>query len=146
MGIRLTQGMPASCGRGGLITAGDTTCCGYRSEGDTHLFKIGRVYPLNLINLDHKDLQEGALTAVRPNFLVQEIKIRVGEPSQGNNEESLHKQGTQDSKESFNVQKKALKQVDLAVVREQITNLVGNRALEMVETTMDEVDKATIWQ
>jgi hypothetical protein len=28
-----------------------------------------------------------------------------------------------------------------AVVREQITNLVGNRAVEMVETTMDEVDK-----
>jgi hypothetical protein len=73
--------------------------------------------------------------------LVQEIKNRVGEPSQGNNEESQHKQGTQDSKERFNVQKKALKQVDLAVVREQITNLVGNRAVEMVETTMDEVDK-----
>ena len=73
--------------------------------------------------------------------MVQEIKNRVGEPSQGNNEESQHKQGTQDSKESFNVQKKALKQVDLAVVREQITNLVGNRAVEMVETTMDEVDK-----
>jgi|HubBroStandDraft_4_1064222.scaffolds.fasta_scaffold77193_1 hypothetical protein len=77
-------------------------------------FKIWRVYPLNLIlNLDHKDLQEGALTAARPNFLVQEIKNRVGEPSQGNDEESQHKQGTQDSKESFNVQKKALKQVDL---------------------------------
>src|ERR1700674_2298242 len=37
--------------------------------------------------------------------------------------------------------KKALKQVDLGVVRERITNLVGNRAVEMVETTMDEVDK-----
>jgi hypothetical protein len=35
------------------------------------------------------------------------------------------------------VQKKALKQVDLAVVREQITNLGGNRAVEMVETTME---------
>ena len=30
---------------------------------------------------------------------------------------------------------------DLGVVRERITNLVGNRAVEMVETTMDEVDK-----
>jgi hypothetical protein len=29
----------------------------------------------------------------------------------------------------------------LAVVRGQITNLVGKRAVEMVETTMDEVDK-----
>jgi hypothetical protein len=37
--------------------------------------------------------------------------------------------------------KKALKQVDLGVVRERITNLVGNRAVKMVETTMDEVDK-----
>ena len=36
---------------------------------------------------------------------------------------------------------KALKRVDLDVVREQITNLVGNRAVEMVETTMDEVEK-----
>ncbi len=37
--------------------------------------------------------------------------------------------------------KKALKKVDLAVIGEQITNLVGNRAIEMVEITMDEVDK-----
>jgi hypothetical protein len=37
--------------------------------------------------------------------------------------------------------KKALKKVDLVVIGEQITNLVGNRAIEMVETTMDEVDK-----
>jgi hypothetical protein len=39
------------------------------------------------------------------------------------------------------VPKKALKKVDLAVIGEQITNLVGNRAIEMVEITMDEVDK-----
>jgi hypothetical protein len=39
------------------------------------------------------------------------------------------------------VPKKALKQVDLSVVRERITNLVGNHAVRMVETTMDEVDK-----
>ncbi len=37
--------------------------------------------------------------------------------------------------------KKALKRVDLVVIGEQITNLVGNRAIEMVEITMDEVDK-----
>jgi len=37
--------------------------------------------------------------------------------------------------------KKTLKQVDLGMVRERITNLVGNRAVEMVETTMDEVAK-----
>jgi hypothetical protein len=45
------------------------------------------------------------------------------------------------SKKSSAVPKRAMKQVDLGVVREQITNLVGNRAVEMVETTMDEVDK-----
>jgi hypothetical protein len=32
-------------------------------------------------------------------------------------------------------------QIDLGVVREQITNLVGNRAVNMVENTIDEVDK-----
>ena len=37
--------------------------------------------------------------------------------------------------------KKALKQVDLEAIREQITNLVGNGAVEMVETTMTEVSK-----
>ena len=37
--------------------------------------------------------------------------------------------------------KRALKQVDLGVVRERITNLVGNGAVRMVETTMKEVDK-----
>jgi hypothetical protein len=36
---------------------------------------------------------------------------------------------------------KPTKQVDLGAVREQITNLVGNRAVNMVEITMDEVDK-----
>src|ERR1700674_458697 len=39
------------------------------------------------------------------------------------------------------VSQKALKRIDLSVVRERITNLVGNRAVDMVETTMDEVDK-----
>jgi hypothetical protein len=39
------------------------------------------------------------------------------------------------------VPKKALKKVDLVVIEELITNLVGNRAIEMVEITMDEVDK-----
>jgi hypothetical protein len=37
VGIRSTQGMPASCGRAGQITAAVTTCCGYLSEGDTNL-------------------------------------------------------------------------------------------------------------
>jgi hypothetical protein len=36
---------------------------------------------------------------------------------------------------------KPLEKVDLAVIREQITNLVGNRALDMVEFTMKEVKK-----
>lgn len=44
-------------------------------------------------------------------------------------------------KRTQSVPGKALKRVDLSVVREQITNLVGNRAVDMVETTMDEVDK-----
>jgi hypothetical protein len=39
------------------------------------------------------------------------------------------------------VSKKELKQVDLDAIREQITNLVGNGAVEMVETTMEEVGK-----
>jgi hypothetical protein len=33
------------------------------------------------------------------------------------------------------------KRVDLGVVQQQITNLVGNRALAMVETMIEEVDK-----
>ena len=49
--------------------------------------------------------------------------------------------GRKSPKKASTVQNKALKQVDLAVVRGQITNLVGNRAVGMVETTMDEVDK-----
>ena len=35
---------------------------------------------------------------------------------------------------------KPLERVDLKALREQITNLVGNRAVEMVERTMDEAD------
>jgi hypothetical protein len=45
------------------------------------------------------------------------------------------------SKKASSGQKKALKQVDLAVVGGQITNLVGNSAVEMVQITMDEVKK-----
>src|SRR5271169_667121 len=45
------------------------------------------------------------------------------------------------SKRAQSVPGKALKQVDLRVVRERITNLVGNCAVDMVKTTMDEVDK-----
>jgi len=35
---------------------------------------------------------------------------------------------------------KRVEPVDLKALREQITNLVGNRAVEMVERTMDEAD------
>jgi hypothetical protein len=38
------------------------------------------------------------------------------------------------------VPRRALKRVDLGVVRERITNLVGNSALDMVKTTMREVN------
>jgi hypothetical protein len=37
--------------------------------------------------------------------------------------------------------KSATKPVDLAFIREQISNLVGNEAVGMVETTIEEVDK-----
>src|SRR5580658_9820491 len=49
--------------------------------------------------------------------------------------------GRSRSKKSSPLPKRALKQVDLAIMREQITNLVGNRAVEMVKTTMGEVSK-----
>jgi hypothetical protein len=49
--------------------------------------------------------------------------------------------GRKSSKKASSAQKKVLKQVDLAVVGGQITNLVGNRAVEMVQITMDEVKK-----
>ena len=49
--------------------------------------------------------------------------------------------GRKSSKKASSAQKKALKQVDLAVVGGQITNLVGNSAVEMVQITMDEVKK-----
>jgi hypothetical protein len=45
------------------------------------------------------------------------------------------------SKKASSAQRKALKQVDLAVVGGQITNLVGNSAVKMVQITMDEVKK-----
>ena len=37
VGIRLTQGMPASCDRADLIQADHTAHCGHLSEADTHL-------------------------------------------------------------------------------------------------------------
>jgi len=49
--------------------------------------------------------------------------------------------GRKSPKKASTAQEKALKQVDLAVVRGQITNLVGNRAVKMVTATMNEVDK-----
>jgi len=50
------------------------------------------------------------------------------------------KAGKKSKQKSFRP-KRVLKQVDLGVVQEQITNLVGNRAVEMVETTIEEVGK-----
>jgi hypothetical protein len=47
----------------------------------------------------------------------------------------------QRSKKTPSAPKKALKQVDLVAVRAQITNLVGNGAVDMVETTIEEVGK-----
>jgi hypothetical protein len=44
-------------------------------------------------------------------------------------------------KKAASVPRNALKRVDLAIIGEHITNLVGNRAIEMVELTMDEVAK-----
>jgi hypothetical protein len=49
--------------------------------------------------------------------------------------------GRSRSKKSSSVPKQALKRVDLGVLRERITNLVGNRAVKMVEITMAEVNK-----
>jgi hypothetical protein len=45
------------------------------------------------------------------------------------------------SKGAQSAAKKPLKHVELAPVREHITNLVGNRAIKMVETTIAEVNK-----
>jgi hypothetical protein len=45
------------------------------------------------------------------------------------------------SKKTSSASRKTLKQVDLGAIREQITNLVGNGAVDMVETTMEEVGK-----
>jgi hypothetical protein len=49
--------------------------------------------------------------------------------------------GRKSPKKASTAQKRALKQVDLAVVRGQITNLVGNSAVKMVTTTISEVGK-----
>jgi len=48
----------------------------------------------------------------------------------GKNAKNTQKSGT-----------KSMKHVDLAVVLEKITNLVGNHAVDMVKTTINEVDK-----
>jgi hypothetical protein len=45
------------------------------------------------------------------------------------------------AKKARSAPKKSLKQVDLVVVQKQITNLVGNGALKMVQNTMGEVNK-----
>lgn len=43
------------------------------------------------------------------------------------------------SKKSSSIQQEDLKQVDLRAVREQISNLVGHGAVEMVKVTMNQV-------
>jgi hypothetical protein len=45
------------------------------------------------------------------------------------------------SKSAQSAAKKPLKHVELGPVQEHITNLVGNRAIKMVETTIAEVNK-----
>jgi len=45
------------------------------------------------------------------------------------------------SNKPSSVREEELKQVDLGAVREQITNLVGNGALEMVKVTMNEASQ-----
>jgi hypothetical protein len=45
------------------------------------------------------------------------------------------------AKKARSAPKKSLRQVDLGVVENQITNLVGNNALEMVKTTIAEAKK-----
>ena len=49
--------------------------------------------------------------------------------------------GKQGPKKHSAVKKSSRDPVDLAEIRQQITNLVGNGALGMVETTIEEVGK-----
>lgn len=49
--------------------------------------------------------------------------------------------GKQGAKNKSGVTKSSRDRVDLAEIRQQITNLVGNGAVGMVETTMEEVGK-----
>ena len=49
--------------------------------------------------------------------------------------------GKQGAKNKSAVTKSSRDRVDLAEIRQQITNLVGNGAVGMVETTMEEVGK-----
>jgi hypothetical protein len=46
-----------------------------------------------------------------------------------------------ESKKTSALPKRELKPVDLGIVREQIESVVGNRAMEMVESTLEEVGK-----
>lgn len=49
--------------------------------------------------------------------------------------------GCEGSKKNTPLENKTLKQHDLGVLREQITNLVANHAVAMVKTTMKQVDE-----
>src|SRR5437667_4445837 len=48
-GIRLTQGMPTSCGRADLIPADYTACRGHLSEADTYLSSFIGGYGLRIL-------------------------------------------------------------------------------------------------
>jgi hypothetical protein len=60
--------------------------------------------------------------------------------SRGSMSKAMAGKARKGPKKAPSLPRKALKQVDLSVVREQITNLVGNSALDMVKTTMREVN------
>jgi hypothetical protein len=61
--------------------------------------------------------------------------------NQGMKRPRTSKAGKSSKKARPVAKKKAAKRVDLGNVREQITNLVGNHAVKMVEITMGEVSK-----
>jgi hypothetical protein len=72
---------------------------------------------------------------VRPNFLVVRNK-RVSSMKRAKDKTSA-----KTSNKASSGRKGAQKAVDLAAIRQQIANLVGNDAIGMVETTIEEVGK-----
>jgi hypothetical protein len=101
-------------------------------------FKIWRVYPIEsaTLDLDHKDLPRGRANTARPSFFWG-WKLKAG---QGMKRAEKGK-APKSSKKATAGPKRVLKQVDLVSVQKEITNLVGDGAVGMVETTMKEVGK-----